>query len=180
MNDESDRDDINIEPDQDFGDIDAASTKIASLRKELKEALSKRDEYLAGWQRCKADSLNTRKEIMLQSERAAQREKEQVAQDLIPVLDSFDMASATEAWESVSNEWRSGVKHIQNQLIEVLQRYGVERFGKAGDTFDPHLHEVVQEIEDGDSESGLILKVLRFGYKMGARVIRPAHIIVRK
>lgn len=180
MNDDDIRDDVDFEPNDELGDMGAAQAKLKKLRTELKEAQAKRDEYLAGWQRCKADTVNARKEALAQAERAVAREKESFIEDLLPVLDSFDMASSSHAWMNVDPEWRSGIGHIQNQLLDVLDRHGVKRFGKTGDKFDPREHDAAQEVEDGDGESQTILKVLRHGYRSGERIIRPAHVIVRK
>ena len=180
IDDESTRDDVDFEPEDELGDVGAAQAKLKKIRTELKEVQAKRDEYLAGWQRCKADSINARKDALLQAERAVEREKDSFIEDILPVLDSFDMASASQAWASVDDEWRSGIGHIQNQLLGILEKHGVKRFGKIGDKFDPRLHDAAQEVEDGDGESHTILKVLRHGYRSGERILRPAHVIVRK
>lgn len=179
MNDHSD-DEINFEPEDEMGDIGAAQAKIKKLRDQLKEAQEKRDEYLDGWQRCKADSINARKEAAQLHDRAHGRGKETVLEEIIPVLDSFDMAAGGEAWISVDENWRNGIEFIRNQLLDVLSRHGIERYGKIGDQFDHLLHEAVQEVDEMPGESGEIVRILRYGYKLGERVIRPAQVIVKK
>jgi len=179
MNEHSDEE-INFEPEDEMGDIGAAQAKVKKLRDELKETKEKRDEYLDGWQRCKADSINARKEATERHDRAHGRGKETVIEDIIPVLDSFDMAAGGEAWLAVDENWRNGIEFIRNQLLDVLSRHGIERFAKVGEQFDHQLHEAVQEVDDMPGESGEIVRVLRFGYKTGDRVIRPAQVIVKK
>ena len=176
--DEHNDDEVEFEANDELGDIGAAQAKVKKLRAQLHEAQQKRDEYLAGWQRCKADAVNARKEALQQAERAGTREKESFISDLLAVLDSFDMAAASDSWLTVDEEWRSGMTRVQNQLLDLLTRHGVQRFGKLGDKFDPRLHEAVQEIEDG-GESHTIARILRHGYKSSDRVIRPAQVIVR-
>lgn len=171
---------IDFEPEDELGETGAALVKIKKLREELKEAQAKRDEYLDGWQRCKADSINARKEAAAQHDRAHGRGKESVLEDVIPVLDSFDLAAGGEAWLAVDENWRSGVDMIRNQLLDVLTRHGITRFGKVGEQFDHALHEAVQELDDVAGESGEIVRVLRYGYKSGERVLRPAQVIVKK
>lgn len=180
MNDDEVKDDVDFEPEDELGEAGAALAKLKKLRGELKEAQTKRDEYLAGWQRSKADYVNAKREALAAAERATSREKESFIEDLLPVLDSFDMAASSEAWQSMDPEWRSGIGHIQNQLLDALDKHGVKRFGKTGDKFDPRQHDAAQEVDDGDGESHTILKVLRHGYRSGERIIRPAHVIVRK
>ena len=179
---------MDFETDTEMGDVDAAQAKIKKLRDQLKEAQQKRDEYLDGWQRCKAESVNVRKEALLSANRAAMRAKENLIEDLIPVLDSFDMAATSEAWANIDQSWRSGMDQVRNQLLDVASRNGVERYGKVGDHFDHSIHEAVQELDDVAGESGEIIRILRFGYKMidpttnsgQARIIRPAQVIVKK
>jgi molecular chaperone GrpE len=101
-------------------------------------------------------------------------------EDILPALDSFDMAMSHESWDAVDEEWKSGMGRIQNQLLDALQKNDVKRFGKPGEMFSPAKHEAVQEVEDGDGESHTVFKVLRHGYEAENRVIRPAQVIVRK
>ncbi|MBI2030363.1 nucleotide exchange factor GrpE [Candidatus Kaiserbacteria bacterium] len=171
---------VDFEPDEEMGDLAGAQTKIKKLRDQLKEAQSKRDEYLDGWQRCKAESVNVRKEAFAAGDRAASRAKDSVIEDIIPVLDSFDMAATGEAWANVDESWRSGIEQIRNQLLDVLSRNGVTRYTKVGDMSDHNLHEIVQEMEDVAGESGEIVRILRYGYKTQEKILRPAQVIVKK
>lgn len=180
MNDDEIKDDVDFEPEDELGDMGAAQAKIKKLRAELRETQSKRDEYLAGWQREKADAINAKKDSQYSAQRTVERAKDAFVEDLLPALDSFDMATSSEAWDAVAEEWRTGMGYIYNQLVGVLEKNGVTRYGKPGERFDPAKHEAVQEVEDGSGESHTILKVMRHGYKAGERVIRPAQVIVRK
>ncbi len=172
--------DIDFEPEDELGTVGAAQAKIKKLREELKETKAKRDEYLAGWQREKADAVNARKEAALQNDRAHGRGKESVFEDIIPVLDSFDMAAGSEAWAAIDDSWRSGMDQIRNQLLGVLSRHGIERFGKVGEMVDHARDEIAQEMDHVAGESGEIVRILRYGYRRGERVIRAAQVIVKK
>jgi len=172
--------DIDFEADEEMGDVAGAQAKVKKLREQLKDAQQKRDEYLDGWQRCKADSINARKELLADADKRAERQKTGLIEDLIPVLDSFDMAAGSESWAEVSDGFRTGMEAVRNQLIEVLSSNGVRRYGKVGEPFDPRTEEAVQEMDDAAGESHSVVKILRYGYKMGDRVIRPAQVIVKK
>ncbi len=190
MSEENLQEDANFEPDEDpsrlasdeaeLGDVAGAQAKVKKLREQLKEAREKRDEYLDGWQRCKADSVNARKETLAEADRRAERLKMSLIEDIIPALDSFDMATGSEAWAEVSDGWKTGMEHVRNQLLEVLARHGVERFGKVGEAFDPRMHEAVQELDNVAGESHSIVKILRFGYSEGNKVLRPAQVVIKK
>lgn len=171
--------DTEFEPDEELGDAPAARALLKKLRTELKEARQKRDEYLAGWQRCKADSINARKELASDAERGAERQKTALISDLLPALDAFDMAAGSANWIEVGEGFRTGMEHVRNQLLDTLSRHGVSRYGKVGDPFDPRIHEAVEEIGDVAGEPHSIIRILRYGYRSGDRVIRPAQVIVK-
>jgi len=177
MNDSIDEE-INFEPEDEMGDIGAALAKIKKLRGELKETQVKRDEYLDGWQRSKADGVNARREARENTDRDVERAKDSVIENVIPALDSFDMAFGSDAWKSVDGTWKAGVEQIYNQLLSVMTRYGIEKYGSVGEAVDHARYEVVQEVATEGQGSGTIVRVLRFGYARGDRVIRPAQVIV--
>ncbi len=172
-------DDLDITPEDESGNEESAQAKTRKLREELKETREKRDEYLDGWQRCKADSINARKDALQEAQRAAEREKDSFVADILPVLDSFDNAGATDAFANMSEEWQEGILRIQGQLLGILDGHGVERFGKVGEPFDPRLHEAVQESTDAPGEVHSITAILRHGYRAGERIIRPAQVVVK-
>ena len=174
------REDVDFEPEDELGSIGAAKAKLQKLKDELEKVKKERQEYLDGWQRAKADMVNSRQETMRQAQRTSERAVESFVEDLIPALDGFDLAAGSPSWETVAPEWRSGVDQIRNQLLDTLSRQGVKRFGKAGETFDHALHEAVQETDEMPGEPGTVVRILRYGYKIGDRVIRPAQVIVKK
>jgi molecular chaperone GrpE len=180
MKSDEEQNDIDFEPEDELGTIGAAKAKLQKLKDELEKVKKERSEYLDGWQRTKADMVNSRQEVMRQAQRTGERTVESFIEDLIPALDGFDLAAGSPSWESVAPEWRSGVDQIRNQLLDALSRQGVKRFGKIGDMFDHALHDAVQETDEMPGEPGSIVRILRYGYKLGDRVIRPAQVIVKK
>ena len=176
---EKEREDIDFEPEDELGSVGAAKAKMQKLKDELEKVKAERHEYLDGWQRSKADSINQRKELIANAERAAERKIEGFIEDILPALDSFDMATQSEAWATIDSGWRGGMEQVQNQLLEALRRNGVERFARVGDMYYPHLHDAVQEMDDVAGEPGSIVRILRYGYKMGERIIRPAQVILK-
>jgi molecular chaperone GrpE len=172
--------DVDFEPEDELGSVGAMKAKLHKLKEELERVKVERQEYLDGWQRCKADSVNLRKDAEARAERSAELLREALVHDIIPALDSFDMATQSESWQSVSDGWRTGMEQVRNQLLDALRSHGIERFGKVGERVDHTLHEVVEERDDMPGQSGEIARILRFGYKTGLRVLRPAHVIVKK
>jgi len=171
---------LDFEPEDELGSVGALKAKMQKLRDELERVKMERQEYLDGWQRCKADSVNAKKEASLEGQRAGNRIKESFVEDMIPALDSFDLATGSPGWASVGAEWRNGMEGVQNQILDALTRHGVQRFAKVGDMYDPHLHDIVQEVEESEGPSGQIIRVLRYGYAIGERILRPAHVVIKK
>lgn len=175
----SESEDVDFEPNEELGDMGAAKAKLKKIKDELAQVKEERQQYLDGWQRAKADMANYKKDAQQSADRAIERAKEKIIGDILPVLDSFDMATGTEAWESMDSQWKSGIDSIRNQLLDMLHKNGVERFGKVGEQVDFRLHEVVQEMHDVAGESHSIVRVLRAGYVMGDIIIRPAQVIIK-
>ncbi len=172
--------DVNFEPEEELGDLGAAQAKIKKLKDELAKVKQERQEYLDGWQRCKADSINAKKDAEMRALRSAELLREALVHDIIPALDSFDIAAGSEAWSEVSDGWKSGMELVRDQLVNALKSHGVERFGKVGEQFDHALHEAVQEVDDVAGKSGEIVRILRYGYRASDRVLRPAQVFVKR
>lgn len=174
MNDDA-RDDVDFEPAEELGSVAAAQAKLKKLKEELERVKTERQEYLDGWQRCKADSVNARKEALQAAERASSSGREQLLENIIPVVDSFDMAMGGETWSKVDATWRKGVESILNQLLGALQESGAAHFGVAGEPFDPQKHHALTELE-GDGKPNTVARVIRRGWRVGERIIRPAEV----
>ncbi len=180
MNTSPETEDIDFEPEDELGTAGAAKAKMQKLRDELEKVKAERQEYLDGWQRCKADSVNAKKEAVAAGERQATRRIEEFVESLLPALDSFDMAAGSEAWATIDKGWRTGMEQVQSQLLDALARVGVQRYGKIGDAFDHAIHDAAEERDDVAGEPGTIARILRYGYQSGERIIRPAQVIVKK
>ena len=164
-----------------FEDENINDTQIVKkLRDRLRKCEAEKKEYLDGWQRTKADLLNVNKDIANKVSRAGSAGKETLASELLPVLDSFDMAFKGEAWNNVDDVWQKGIEYIHTQLLDVLASHGVEQFGKVGDIFDPNIHEATAEKEGTDHAPQTITEILQSGYKTKEAIIRPARVIVAK
>jgi molecular chaperone GrpE len=94
-----------------------------------------------------------------------------VVADLMPVLD--DIGRAEEHGELVG-----GFKSVADALDAVLTRYGVQRFGEAGDPFDPAQHEALMHTYSDEVTETTCQQVFQPGYRLGDRVIRPARVAV--
>lgn len=170
-------DDIVIEEDE-----ENASPKDAlkKLREKLKVAVEEKQKYLDGWQRDKADFINSRKRDEEDKRQLLTFAEANLITELIPALDAFDMAMANkEAWEKADKNWRTGVEYIYSQISGVLESHGLKKINPKGELFDPNHHHSVAVIETGrKDEDGKILEVSGYGYTLNGKVIREPQVKV--
>lgn len=152
------------------------------LREEIKKLQKEKEEYLTGWQRAKADYINLQKDYGESHTRSSVITKEKFMNNILPALDSFDMAFANkESWENVDKNWRIGVEYIYTQLVKGLEDAGVEKIDKIDVLFNPSIHESIEVIQtDDESKDHKVEKIIQTGYKIGHRIIRPAKVTIYK
>jgi molecular chaperone GrpE len=156
--------------------------KLKKLRDELKACHSERSEYLAGWQRAKADYLNLKKDHETSRHEIGKWAKEGVLTDLFTIADSFELAFGNkEAWEQAPENWRKGIEYIYNQLQTIFRDHGVEEISpKVGDKFNHAEQEPIGTIETKEeSEDDDIAEVIKKGYKLHGKIVRPASVKVK-
>lgn len=187
-------DEIDIDADSEHEDIDTTETDdevtideeetgadaIKKLRAKLKTCQTERQEYLEGWQRVRAEFANARREDEKRMAELRKHANERLLLDLMPVLDSFDMAFANkEAWEKVDKGWRDGVTYIHSQLVGAMEQYGVSTIDPTGQKFDPAMQTSIEAVPTDDkAQDDMVAQVLSKGYRLHDRIIRPAKVTV--
>lgn len=165
------------------GDISAKTEeKIKGLKEKLQKCLAERKDYLDGWQRAKADFLNFKKGEEKSKDDFVKFAKESLVNELIPILDSFQMAfSNKEAWEKADKNWRVGIEYIYSQLLVVLKTNGLEEISPKQEIFDPWKHDCVETIEITEEKmDGMVIETMRDGYSLNGKVVRAAKVKVGK
>jgi molecular chaperone GrpE len=159
---------------------DADPRSKAELLGELVVAEDKRDEYLDDLRRSHADFENYRRRIL--REGAAQRDagKADVAGPLLEVLDDLDRTLAA-ADGSADQDLAKGVALVASKFTTTLTKVGLERVEATGVPFDPNVHEAVQQQPaDEPTDEPVVVQVLRPGYRLGQRTLRPAMVVVEQ
>ena len=90
---------------------------------------------------------------------------------MLPVLDDLDRAAE-------HGELTGGFKSVADQIINSTTRVGLEKYGVAGDAFDPMIHEALMHETSADVAVPTATKILQPGYKFKERVLRPARVAV--
>lgn len=147
---------------------------IEDIKKQLEESQTKASEYLAGWQRARADFLNYKKEEMERIENFMKYSVEEIVLKLLPILDSFNMAL------NQSEKKDEGFLQIKKQMEDFLKGFGVEEVKTVGEKFDPNFHEAIDTIEAEGKESGEIVEESQKGYIMNGKLLRPARVKVAR
>lgn len=174
-------DDIELESEQEY-DEEHIQDALKKAKEKLKESEKAKQEYLDGWQRTKADYINSRKRDEETAKELVKFANSNLISEIIPVLDSFEMAfSNKEAWEKVTPEWRKGVEYIYSQLLTVLTSNGLTQIDPIGQTFDPNVHESVAFVDtENKNEDGKILEVIQKGYMLNGKHIRTSKVKIGK
>lgn len=154
--------------------------ELEELKKKLSECQKEKDEYLAGWQRARADFLNYKKEEMERIEELLRYADIGLILKILPVLDNFEEAQKKLQKEAEGDENIKGFLQIKKQIEGLLEARGVKAIDGLGKKFDPNFQEIVEEVESKDKESGIVLEEVQKGYLMEGRLLRPARVKVTK
>jgi molecular chaperone GrpE len=159
---------------------EAAASELEADLARLTQIETERNEYLDTLRRVQAEFENYRKRVIKEQTALVDRATSGLVEQLLPVLDSFELAlknldsAGSDDIESV----RKGVELVYAELLGVLEKAGVSRIEAEGKPFDPNVHEAVMQ-EDGDGEP-VVTDVLRTGYTLKGRVLRPAMVKVTR
>ena len=161
-------------------DVAEAEAAVEADLSQLTQLEGERAELLDTLRRVQADFENYRKRMLREQTALVERATERLVEDLLPVLDSFDgaLGSLAAPDSPEAEKVRDGVIGIRTQLVSVLERAGLEPIDATGAAFDPNEHEAVLQ-DDGDGEPH-VGEVMRTGYRLKGRVLRPAMVRVTR
>jgi molecular chaperone GrpE len=128
--------------------------------------------------RTAAEMDNLRKRTAREREEAIRYANQRLLEELLPVVDNFDMGMQAAAQDTSSMIY-IGMDMVRRQLKEFLSLQGVEEIN-TDSPFDPNLHEAVSQEDCDAGPEGRILRVARRGYKLRDRLLRPASVVVSK
>jgi molecular chaperone GrpE len=134
--------------------------------------------YLDDLQRVAAEFDNYRKRTQRDLSLSIERASERVVERILPVLDTFDAALATEAETPAEQKLLDGMISTRDQLLEVLKAEGLEVIPAIGEVFNPEVHEAV--VATGDGTNAITVSTeMRKGYILKEKVIRAALVAVK-
>jgi molecular chaperone GrpE len=157
---------VGVDPRSDTEQVvsDPAEQKLVELSAQL-------DERTTDLQRVSAEYANYRRRVDRDREAVSVNARAQVAGQLLVVLDDIDRAAA-------HGDLTGAFKAVADKVVNVAKGVGLESFGVEGDPFDPAVHEAVQHETSAEVDGPTVTVVMRQGYKIGERVLRPAMVAV--
>lgn len=153
---------------------------IEDLKKKLEECEKKSSEYLAGWQRARADFLNYKKEESERIGKLVEWAYADLILKILTILDNFEIAEKELPDDLKNNKNVKGLLLIKSQIEDFLKKQGVEEVKAIGEKFNPNFHEAIEEIETKDVMSGMVLEEIKKGYIFHGKLLRPAKVKLSK
>lgn len=168
---------------EDYEKLPQESETIKELQEVIKKLEKEKESYLEGWKRAKADLLNYQKEVEEKLKEFVKYANEELILDLLPVIDSLDIAISNLSNEEKESSLGEGFILIQSQILSILKKHGLIELNPENQKFDPNFHEAISvkkcEKENCDkSDDNVIVKVLAKGYILNGKLIRPARVTV--
>jgi len=154
-------------------DNDMVDKKLNKIKKILKQCQKEKEEYLAGWQRAKADLINYKREQEQKISDYYKFANEGFISEILPVLDSFELALK----HTKEKRKREEILQLYNQLLNILKSNGVEEIKALGEKFNPEFHEAIGEIK---GERGIVIEETQKGYFLNKKVVRPSKVKIGK
>jgi molecular chaperone GrpE len=139
---------------------------------------AKADEYLAGWQRERADFANYKRRVEREMRESFINGGLDAIKKVLPLVDDFERAVENVPQHLKGEPWLNGTELLLNKLHKLLTEYNVEVLDPLGEAFDPNRHQAIAMDDSGDGTSGHVTEVLQKGYVCGERVLRPAMVRV--
>jgi len=162
-------------------DANSSETEEESELKKCKDELKAwEDKYL----RMHAEFENIKKRMEREKEKSVAYAQEQFARDLLPVIDSLELAlsSIPDTEDGNSDhlaKLKEGVQLTLEQFVKTFEKHHIKVI-EINDGFDPNFHDAVMQVDSEDHESGQIVQVLQKGYMYKERLLRPAMVSVAK
>ncbi|XP_044497894.1 grpE protein homolog 1, mitochondrial-like [Mangifera indica] len=173
---------------------DLSREDLIKLLKEREELLKAKHKDMENMQdkvlRTYAEMENIKDRTRREAENSKKFAIQNFAKSLLDVSDNLGRASSVvkESFSKIdsSNDATGsaqllkslleGVEMTEKQLGEVFKKFGLEKFDPTNEPFDPHRHNAVFQVPDNTKAPGTVAHVLKSGYTLYERVIRPAEV----
>lgn len=150
------------------------------LKEELESTQKTCAANLEGWQRERAEFSNYKKRIEREQAQLNQTITGSIMKKYLVILDDLDLALKSRPAEGEGAAWAAGIELVARKLNSILEAEGIQRIYESNVPFDPNIHEAISHEDNQDVESGNVIEVVRQGFKLGDRILRPAMVRVAR
>jgi len=160
-----------------------------SYIEELETRLADKDklltDYAARFKAAANEFEETRVRLRKEVAKDVEREKRGVIASFLEIIDNLDRAIEASRGTSDDNpgvvKLLTGVEMVRQQFLLTLSSYGVAPIDAGGESFDPNLHDAISVTPVTDpAHEGVVIDVVKPGYRLGDDVLRPASVTVGK
>jgi molecular chaperone GrpE len=155
----------------------AVAAEMEQLRAELEAAQAQAGQQRDQALRASAELENIRRRAARDVEAAHKFALEKFAQELVPVLDSLELAAAN-AGTADAASLAAGQEATLKLLTRAFEKFAVTVIDPVGERFDPQRHEAMAMQPSTTAEPDSVLLVVQRGYELNGRLLRPARVIV--
>lgn len=145
--------------------------QLAAARK---EAAGNYERYM----RAVADLENFRKRTVREKDELRQFAAAGVMEDLIPIMDNLSLGLLAARQQTDVKSVADGIGLVLEQLKATLDRHGLKEINPEGQPFDHNLHECISHLPSNDVAAEQVSQVVRRGYTLNGRLLRPASVVV--
>lgn len=172
----------------DSQEMSALQEETTEEETESKEALQAQiAELKEQYVRAYADFENTKKRLIRDKDQALEYAYEKIAKDLLPSLDTLEIALKSiqdskvksENQEEILDKIQEGIALTLDNLLKTLAKHGIEPILTEGG-FDPNFHDAIMQVQSEEHKSGEIVAEMQKGYKYKERVLRPSMVSIAK
>lgn len=145
---------------------------------ELKTLAQERDEYLQRLQRAVADKQNLQKRMKKERSRAYENGVRETLEHILPLADTLNRARQAAEQSEKPEDVLEGLKLIEKEFYDSLERFDVEPVKSVNEPFDPHYHHAVLQQPSDEVPPQTVIDEIKKGFVRGDTVIRPAQVSV--
>lgn len=162
-------------------EVEQPAESVEEVTEEQQQIQTLRDEVASlnnRLLRAQADYENFRRRTRQENEAAAKYRAQSLIEQLVPAIDNFDRALQVKVESDDAKSLLQGMEIVFRQVTEALKSEGLEAIEAVGQSFDPHVHQAVMQVESDECEPNQVVEELQKGYKLKDRVIRPSMVKV--